>query len=70
VIEDNNTYVRTCSAMVTMEDARACKREAERFVAKYPGLDCRAIRAKDKTPFSITESDVREVIRKLVEIGA
>jgi hypothetical protein len=70
VIEDNNAYVRTCSAMVTMDDARACKRQAEQFVAKYPGLDCRAIRGKDQTPFSITEADVREVIRKLAELGA
>lgn len=69
VINDNNAYVRACASMVTMEDAKVCKREAEKFVAKYPGLNCKALKEKDQTPFNITEASVREVIRKLTEIG-
>lgn len=69
VISDNDSYVRACSSMTTWAHGRLCKAEAQKFLAKYPGLRCSAIKRKDQSVMTISDTNVQEMVSQLEALG-
>lgn len=69
VIEDHNRYILSCVRFNNMNQARACKEQAENMLVKYPGLNCALPASEGGKERSIQEKQIQFTLRKLKKIG-
>lgn len=77
VVRDYRAVAFRCDRgqMRVRENGRACRREAEDFLAKYPTVDCVAKRRHDRGPahgdrdFRIEAREIREILERLERLG-